>query len=61
MLVLKDRDWRDYPVWIKAHSYLGGYWIKVENNGWKWCVGPTFPTPGGDAIGKCIELPIKES
>lgn len=40
----------------KAHSFSGGYWIKLSV-GWKWCTGAIFPRPGGDAIGKCVELP----
>jgi hypothetical protein len=54
----KDRDWGDYPLGTKAHAYNGGYWIRVSN-GWKWSCGDTFPTPGGDAIGACVELPNK--
>jgi len=58
----KDRDWSEYPNWseyptgTKAHAYNGGHWTKMPN-GWKWFCGDTFPTPGGDAIGACIELP----
>jgi hypothetical protein len=51
-----DRPWRDYPIGTKAHSCTGGSWTRVEH-GWKWCSGDTFPTPGGDACGNCIELP----
>lgn len=53
---LVDRNWSEYPIGTKAHAYNGGYWIKTER-GWKWCNGSTFPTPGADAIGKCIEMP----
>lgn len=56
----KDRDWKDYPIGTKAHGCNGGYWIRTER-GWKWCTGATFPRPGGDAVGKCIELPDKEA
>lgn len=59
-LLVKDRDWRDYPLGTKAHAYNGGYWVRVVN-GWKWFSGSTFPTPGADAIGKCVELPVEES
>ena len=52
----KDRDWSDYPLGTKAHAYNGGHWMRVPA-GWKWFCGSTFPTPGGDAIGACIELP----
>ena len=52
----KDRDWNAYPLGTKAHAYNGGHWTRVRN-GWKWFCGDTFPTPGGDAIGACIELP----
>ncbi len=54
--VAKDRDWSKYPIGTKAHAFNGGHWIRVEC-GWKWFNGSTFPTPGGDAIGKCIEFP----
>lgn len=54
--IAKDRDWKDYPIGTKAHAFNGGYWIKVPN-GWKWCSGSTFPSPGADAIGNCVELP----
>ena len=52
----KDRPWGKYPIGTKAHAYNGGHWIRVAR-GWKWHCGEVFPTPGGDAIGKCIELP----
>lgn len=54
-----DRPWREYPLGTKAHAYNGGYWTRVEH-GWKWGKhGDVFPTPGGDACGKCIELPFE--
>ncbi len=56
--IAKDRDWNEYPIGTKAHAFNGGHWVRVER-GWKWFNGSTFPTPGGDAIGKCIELPPK--
>lgn len=52
----KDREWRDYPLGTRVHAVNGGYWERVER-GWKWIRGSTFPRPGGDAIGNCIELP----
>lgn len=52
-----DRPWDLYPVGTKAHAVTGGHWIRIEDGGWKWCTGDTFPTPGGDACGACIELP----
>ena len=52
----KDRPWSEYPIGTRAYSVGGGYWIRVEK-GWKWFVGGIYPTPGGDAIGRCIELP----
>ena len=55
-LLPQDRPWWDYPLGTKAYSVTGGYWERV-NEGWKWCTGATFPTPGGDACGNCIELP----
>lgn len=55
----QDRDWSDYPIGTKAHAVMGGYWIKTEG-GWKWNSGSTFPTPGGDACGRCVELPPGE-
>ena len=51
-----DRPWREYPLGTKAHAFNGGFWERVAT-GWKWFCGDTFPTPGGDACGKCIELP----
>ena len=55
----KDRPWSEYPIGTKAHSVGGGHWMRVEE-GWKWFCGATFPTPGGDAVGCCIELSAKE-
>ena len=60
-LARKDRDWRDYQVGTKAHAYTGGAWLRTER-GWQWnghtdWPGGTFPTPGADAIGECVELP----
>lgn len=55
-LITQDRPWREYLMGTKAHAFNGGYWERVPT-GWKWFTGSTFPTPGGDAIGKCIELP----
>lgn len=57
----KDRDWRDYPIGTKAHACNGGAWLKTAR-GWTWnghtrSPGSTFPTPGADAFGACIELP----
>jgi hypothetical protein len=43
----------------KAHAFNGGYWIRVQR-GWKWFSGDTFPRPGGDACGACIEFPESE-
>lgn len=54
--VMRDRPWSDYPIDTIAHAFNGGYWIRVSR-GWKWFNGSTFPTPGADAIGECIELP----
>lgn len=56
--ILKDKEWSKYPLGTKAYAYNGGYWIRVEN-GWKWHCGDTFPQPGADAFGECIELPEK--
>lgn len=54
------RPWADYPLGTKAHAVTGGWWCHVLT-GWKWNGpggnGGTFPTPGGDACGKCVELP----
>jgi hypothetical protein len=52
----KDRKWLDYPLGTKAYACTGGYWRRVRR-GWKWYCGDTFPSPGADAIGACIELP----
>lgn len=54
--VPQDRKWSEYPLGTKAHACGGGYWERV-NTGWKWCTGATFPTPGGDACGDCVEPP----
>lgn len=53
--VEKDRPWSGYPIGTKAYSIDGGHWIRVKG-GWKWHNGSTFPTPGGSAFGKCVEL-----
>lgn len=45
----KNKKWKDCPIGTKAHALSGGYWIKLEN-GWRWCIGDTFPTPGADVI-----------
>jgi hypothetical protein len=52
----KDRPWQQYPIGTRAYAYNGGYWVRVAA-GWKWCCGDTFPQPGADAIGLCVELP----
>jgi hypothetical protein len=62
-LLRQDRDWRDYPLGTKAHAYNGGAWLRTER-GWTWnghtrAPGSTFPTPGADAFGKCVELPTQ--
>ena len=57
-LLTVDRPWRDYPLGTKAHACTGGWWTRVER-GWRWgSRGDVFPTPGGDACGRCIELPV---
>ena len=54
-------DWFQYPEGTKAHAFMGGFWYKMPNRFWKWNGpkgnGGSFPRPGGDAIGACIELP----
>lgn len=52
----RDRPWNQYPVGTKAHADNGGFWIRVSS-GWKWGQGSIFPTPGGAAVGNCVELP----
>ncbi len=54
----RDKPWCCYPLGTKAHAINGGFWTRVIR-GWKWCTGATFPTPGADAVGHCIELPQK--
>lgn len=49
-----DKPWSEYPLGTKAHAFMGGHWERVAN-GWKWCTGSTFPTPGGDVTS--VELP----
>jgi hypothetical protein len=58
----RDRNWSEYPPGTKAHAYNGGAWLKLESGGWQWnghtsSPGSTFPTPGADAFGRCVELP----
>jgi hypothetical protein len=53
----QTQQWSDYPLGTKAHAFNGGHWVRVAL-GWKWFTGSTFPTPGGDALGNCIELPL---
>jgi hypothetical protein len=53
---VRDRPWNEYPSGTKAHAIDGGCWLRVQN-GWMWHTGDTFPTPGADAMGKCVELP----
>lgn len=56
-----DRPWRDYPVGTKAHSCLGGYWVKITQTGWQFngrAHSGMFHNPGGEAQGACIELPM---
>ena len=60
MKIKRDRPWSEYPIGTKAHAFMGGYWERVKN-GWKWCTGATFPRPGGDAIGECVELPDNQA
>lgn len=61
-LLRQDRDWSEYPLGTKAHAFNGGAWLRVKR-GWKWNghltkgAGDTFPSPGADAFGKCVELP----
>lgn len=61
-LLKPDRPWNQYPLGTRARAFGGGAWFKTDR-GWKWNgpdgVGGTFPTPGADAFGHCIELPIK--
>ena len=57
----QDRIWSDYPLGTLAHAYNGGAWLRVHG-GWQWNghtpnPGDTFYTPGGEAIGACVELP----
>ena len=56
----KDRPWSEYPIGTKAHAFNGGHWVRVEH-GWKWFNGNIFPTPGGDAFGKCVEMRLDKA
>src|SRR5690606_7399769 len=49
-------DWSHYPIGTRAYDIQGGYWERVAN-GWKWCTGSTFPTPGGDAF--YVSVPVR--
>lgn len=55
--IKKDRRWCDYPVGTKVHAANGGHWERVKT-GWRSLSGDIFPTPGGDAVGRCVELPV---
>lgn len=52
-----DRPWAEYPIGTKAYACNGGWWVRVAG-GWKPNTSKdVFPSPGGDAVGECIELP----
>lgn len=57
-MIQNRKSWSEYPIGTKAKAISGGFWIKV-NNGWRWCSGSIFPTPGADASGEVI-LPTEE-
>jgi hypothetical protein len=60
-LLCVDRPWSAYPLGTKAHSCMGGWWLRTER-GWQWNgKHGTFPTPGGEACGACIELPLSNA
>ena len=59
-MIKRDKDWRAYPIGTRAHAYNGGAWLRTDR-GWQGNGGATFPTPGADAIGYCIELPENAS
>lgn len=50
--------WNAYPIGTRAHAISGGHWDRVVD-GWKWCTGDTFPTPGADALD--VSIPCKPS
>lgn len=56
--IKKDREWSEYPEGTKAIAVMGGHWVKVKR-GWKWHLGDTFPSPGGDATGE-VCLPVDQ-
>lgn len=61
-LVYKHLEWKEYPVGTKAHAYNGGAWVKQDDGRWLWnghtrSPGGSFPRPGPDAFGRCVELP----
>lgn len=56
--IKKDRDWSEYPEGTKAKAVMGGHWVRVKR-GWKWHLGDTFPSPGGDATGE-VCLPVEQ-
>lgn len=45
-----------YPLGTKYFAISGGYWVKVGDSKFKWCVGAIFNNVGGDWNGT-IELP----
>lgn len=63
-LTTLDRPWSEYPAGTKAHAFNGGAWLKLHNGRWQWnghtsSPGGSFPTPGADAFGVCVELPVQ--
>lgn len=50
--------WDAYPIGTRAYAISGGHWERMAD-GWKWCTGDTFPTPGADALD--VSIPCKPS
>lgn len=59
----QDRPWSEYPIGTLVHAYNGGAWLRVAGgwlfNGHRPNPGGMFPSPGGDAVGACVELPAE--
>lgn len=54
--IINKKPWIKYSIGTRAFSLSGGFWERVKD-GWKWCCGDVFPTPGADVF-KIIE-PVK--
>ncbi len=51
-----NKSIHDYPAGTKFSALGGGFWVKTERGGFKWCVGHEFGSVGGDWNGKVCLL-----